>query len=144
MTKLPWGPDDRDAPFAMRQVVVSLRAHQKLTITHPPIQPRSRHVGVVSRPPRTVEELAWSPEEGATGTEVEATGTEGELDDTVNVIEKETVEYIVMQKTMQKGVEHEWKCIGFTEPTTVEIIKKMDEFKEREMEYNAQKAAASE
>jgi hypothetical protein len=153
MTILPYGnEDDRTHPYAIRQVVVRIPARQQLTITHPDDEnPASRSRSRVGRRRNKNKKLAWSPDSAGTplpstsqdSFDLEQGANDAEEVELQNTITKDSVEYLVMQMPMRHGVERDWTALGFTEATTPERIREMDEYKKQELEYNAQRFAKS-
>jgi hypothetical protein len=153
MSLLPIGdPNDREKPWAIRQVVLRIAGKQQLKITHPdkdaPVNvanpynpgyaPSSQRRVPVWRPdihedePLDETKLAERPEVDETehlyDTELET------------VIKKDTVEYLVMQMAMQQGFEQSWKALGFANKTTLERIREMEERKQLEEAWSEQQA----
>lgn len=107
------GADDPYAPSTIRQMVVRISSRQRLTI--------ERDEDVETERRRALESLAWSPD----GTTASSRAADLDVEAVESVVqeepvEKNVVEYIVLQKKMVKGTDEPWKVWGFANKTTWE------------------------
>lgn len=116
------GADDRDAPTAIRQVVLRMKTRQLLTI-------QQKTAAKTDARDRRKKPLAWSPD----GVQLEAEEDKPVVSETH---EKDVIEYIVMQQRMMRGRLEPWAVWGFGEKTTLKLIRDDQKAVEQTQEYD--------
>jgi len=119
----------------MRQVVVKI--HTRQVVEKWSRKAEQAALGLKApKQKRVKRETGWAPKTAAekkdpVDTEVKA------KEDWKKVVEKDVVEYVVMQRLMRKGVEQEWKVWGFAEESTMERVEEEKKKLEALQEWEA-------
>lgn len=129
-----------DAEAAVRQVVVRIHTRQILERWTKEESKAALGLGVEApaAASQTKRKTAWAPKGKKTTTSLQTTTEDAKPQDSSGktVIEKDVVEYVVMQRLMRAGKEQEWKIWGLAKETSLQDMrndkKKIDDMNEWE------------
>ncbi|KAH9868256.1 hypothetical protein J1614_007328 [Plenodomus biglobosus] len=138
----PLGEDQPDTAY--RQVIIRLESLQSITRK----QIDDVATAAVKEPSYKSmrKQPAWIPEEAREKLKQAPKTDEAEKSKQLAAAEdfahngeiRTVVEYLVLQKRVIRGVEQDWKILGFTEETTPERLKSDDEYWSKQLAVQAQ------